>query len=556
MSNELATLPVPPAEINDPSPESSQPKSRKGRAFWLSLCSLLLATFLGALDLTVIGTMLPKMSKDLRGTDNFAWIGTAYVLAGTAFLPLSGNLADIFGRRSIMLIFLALFALGSALAGSAQSMTWLIGARTVQGMGSGGMFTLADIIISDLVPLSERGLYQGLFHVTWAFASVIGPLIGGSLAERASWRWLFYLNLPLTGIAGAFVFVFLRVRTPSGSIKSKLAAVDWIGNLIIVAGTAVSNIGLSWAGVRYSWSDVHVLAPLIVGLTLTCIFIVYQRYVPSQPTVPGDLVSNRTSLSGLVGTFVHGILSISIVYYLPVYFQAVLGATPVQSGVDILPTALLVAPMALGLGVAVQAFQRYLAGNCIGWVFSIVGFGVLSLLKAETSTGQWIGYQFIVAIGVGILYAATVFPILAPLPVERAAAALSLQNFVRSFGETWGITITGTILQNQLKKSLPPDFTAQFPSGVEVAFSAIEQIPSIPEPLQSEIKVAFAGSMSIIWKVMIGISGIGLLSVLPMKEIPLSDVVDANYALEEAVPAPHNEEKPVDGKELAMLEKV
>ncbi|KAH8829805.1 major facilitator superfamily domain-containing protein [Flagelloscypha sp. PMI_526] len=544
MSNESPifspTSTLTPETPKENGPPQEKPKAGKGSAFWLSFISLLLCSFLSALDLTAIGTMLPTMSKDLGGTDNFAWI------ASTAFLPLSGNLADIFGRRSIMMLSVGLFALGSALSGSAQSMTWLIGARTIQGIGGGGILTLSEIIVSDLVPLSERGLYQGLFNVVWAFSSAIGPCYcmpsGGSLAERASWRWLFYLNLPISGIAMTFVFIFLRVRTPPGSIKSKLAAVDWIGNLIVITGTTLCNIGLSWAGVRYAWSDVHVLAPLIIGLALIVIFMIHQRYIPSQPTVPRDIVGNRTTFSAYLGTFIHGVTSISVIYYLPVYFQAVLGATPIGSGVDILPTALLIAPMALAGGIYTTIFQRYREVNYLGWITSVVGFGVLSLMRADSSTGQWIGYQFIVSIGIGLLFAGTVFPALAPLPIERAAASLAFLTFMRAFAQTWGITITATILQNELKKSLPVDFTAEFPSGVEIAIAVIGQIPSIPEPLQSQVKVAFAGSMSTVWKTMAGIAGIGLLSVLLMKEIPLPDVTDAKYALEEKQ-APKDEEK-------------
>ncbi|KAH8810346.1 major facilitator superfamily domain-containing protein [Flagelloscypha sp. PMI_526] len=537
MNNELPVL-APPETLSPKIPESNEPsppkqKGRKGSAFWLSIISLLLSCFLCALDVTAVGTMLPTISNDLGGTDNFAWIGTAYMLAATVFLPLSGNLADIFGRRSILMLFVAIFALGSALAGSAQSMNWLIAARTVQGTGSGGIGTIADIIISDLVPLSERGLYQGLFAVVWAFASAVGPIIGGSLAERASWRWLFYMNLPISGIAIGFVFVFLRVRTPPGAIKSKLAAVDWSGNVIVIAGATLCNIGLSWAGVRYAWSDVHVLAPLIVGFALIIIFVIHQRYIASQPTVPGDVVGNGTTFSAFLGTFIHGITSIALIYYLPVYFQAVLGASPIASGVDILPTSLLIAPMALASGLYTQVFQSYVPCNYVGWITTVAGFGVLSLMKADSSHAQWIGYQFVVATGIGLLFASTVFPALAPLPLERAAASLALLAFIRSFAQSWGITITATILQNELKRSLPAEFISEFPSGVEIAFAIINQIPSLPEPLQSEVKVAFANSMSTIWKTMVGIAGIGLLSVFLMKEIPLPDVVNATYALTE-----------------------
>ncbi|KAH8818766.1 iron permease [Flagelloscypha sp. PMI_526] len=517
-------------------PSEALTPGKKSTNFWVSFASIVLCTLLSALDLTAIGTMLPTISADLHGSDNFAWIGTAYALASTAFLLLSGNLSDIFGRRSTMLFSVGVFTLGSALAGSAQSMNWLIAARSkpsVQGIGSGGILTVSEIIVSDLVPLVERGVYQGILAMTWAFASAVGPVIGGSLAERASWRWLFYINIPISVLAFLFVLFFLKVRQPIGDVFSKLALVDWSGNAIVVAGITLSNIGLAWAGVRYPWGDVHVLAPLVIGMALVLLFIVHQKFVAKRPTVPWDVVSEQTALSALIAAFFHGITSISLVYYMPVYFQAVKGASPIKSGVDILPIALLIAPMGFANGVAVQIFKRYLPGNYLGWTLSIVGFGILSMLKEDSSTAQWVGYQLVVAIGTGVLFSATIFPVLAPLPMERTAASLAMYSFMRNFAQTWGITISATILQNQLKKNLPSSFTLQSQSGVEIAFTIIDTIPHIPEPLQTEVKAAFAKSMTMIWLVMVGISGLGLVSLILMREVQLRETVDANYALKE-----------------------
>ncbi|KAH8824449.1 major facilitator superfamily domain-containing protein [Flagelloscypha sp. PMI_526] len=516
------------------------PKAKKTAAFWISFVSIVLCTFLSALDLTGIGTMIPTVTADLNGADNFSWIGTAFALASTAFMPMSGNLADIFGRKSTMLFSVAVFIVGSALAGSAQSMNWLIAARTVQGVGSGGILSLSEIIVSDLVPLVERGAYQGFLILTWALASAIGPVIGGSLAERVSWRWLFYINLPISAIAWCFVAFFLNVRQPTGSVWSKLAKVDWTGNLIIIAAVTLSNVGLAWAGVRYPWTDAHVLAPLIVGLGLLIVFLAHQRYMTKFPTIPWDVFSDRTVLSAFFGTFVHWHHKHRS-HYIPVYFQAVKGDSPIQSGVHVLPVALFIAPMAMVNGVAVQVFKKYLPGNYLGWILSTLGFGILSMLKEDSKTATWVGYQILVGTGIGFLkanggclkFSATVFPVLAPLSVERSAAALAFFSFMRTFAQTWGITISATVLQNELIKNLPSQFTSQFPAGVEIAFAAIQYIPRLPEPVRTEVKVAFAESLSVIWYVMIGISGIGLLSVLMMREVPMRENLDETYGLEQ-----------------------
>ncbi|KAJ7718383.1 major facilitator superfamily protein [Mycena olivaceomarginata] len=286
----------PKGSLDSEIPTKPAPKSR---AFWLSFVAIMAAEFLSALDLTAVGTALPTIAGALSDTEgDYIWVGSAYALSSTAFIPLSGNLADVFGRKSVMLASIAFFVLGSAIAGAAQNMPMMIAARVIQGTGGGGILTLTEIIIADLVPLAERGLYNGLVAIVWALASFSGPPIGGGLSQNGkSWRWLFYLNLPVGAIAFAMVFFFLSVRRPEGSTREKLAKVDWVGNAIVIAGTGLANVGLSWAGIRYAWSSVQVLAPLVIGLVLLVIFAIYEAKFAGLPAIPRDIVGNRTSLS-------------------------------------------------------------------------------------------------------------------------------------------------------------------------------------------------------------------------------------------------------------------
>ncbi|KAJ7229116.1 iron permease [Mycena pura] len=504
---------------------SPNPSLKKSRAFYMSFLAIMVATFLSALDLTAVGTALPTIANSLNDTKgDYTWVGSAYALSSTAFILLSGSLADAFGRRPIMLISITFFAVGSALAGASRNMSMMIAAR---GIGGGGIVTLSEILTADLVPLAERGLYQGLVGFVWSFASAIGPPIGGALAnEGHTWRWLFYLNLPLTGIAFMLVFLFLSVRHPEGTVQSKLARVDWIGNIIVVLGSGLTIIGLTWGGIRYSWVSVQVLAPLIIGLSLLVAFGVYEAKVPSYPAIPLDVIGNRTSLSGLLATAVHGITSI-------LYFQACFGASPIRSAVDLFPVAFITAPFAFVAGAVVTVSKKYRPVNWIGWCFSIIGFGLLSTLREDSSTGKWVGYQVVGAMGIGILFAAPVFPTLSPLPNNRAASALALFSFARAFFQTWGITIASTILQNKLEKNLPAAFVAQFPAGFEIAYAAIPVIKTLEQPLKKEVQAAFAESMAVIWQVMIGVAGLGLLMSLLMAEVPMDTTVDQNYALKE-----------------------
>ncbi|KAJ7604542.1 major facilitator superfamily domain-containing protein [Roridomyces roridus] len=510
----LPSIPVPAASRISLVPTKPLTRPRKSKAFWLCLIALMLSDILSDLDLTAIGTALPTIANaldDRRG--DYIWVGSAYALASTAFIPLSGNLADVFGRKPVMLASIVFFAIGSTLAGAAQNMSMMITGRSIQGIGGGGILALARIITTDLVPLAERGIYQGLLGLVWCLASFIGPPIGGALSSRGlnAWRWLFFLNLPLCAIAFTLVALFLLVRAPTGSVRRKIVKVDWIGSFIIFLGTAFAILGLTWAGIRYPWSSAQVLCPLIMGLFLLVAAGFYEANVPTLPTIPPDIVGNWTSLLGLLTTAVHGITSISLIYYLPVFFQACFGASPIRSSVDFLPGSLITAPASLVAGIVISASGKYRPVNWIGWTAMIVGFGLVSTYSNDTPVAKWVGYQIVGAVGVGLIFVGPIFPILAPLPTHRAASANALFAFTRAFAQTWGITISSTILQNRLEKDLPAAFVAQFPPGFEIAYAAIPAIRQLEGPLKTAVQAAFAKSMS--------------------AEVPMGTTVDENYAL-------------------------
>ncbi|KAJ7039336.1 major facilitator superfamily domain-containing protein [Mycena alexandri] len=513
---------------------------RRPRAFWMSFLAIMAATFLSALDQTAVGTALPTIAAALNDTNgNYIWVGSAYAMASTAFIPLSGSLANAFGRKPIMLLCIAFFAVGSALAGASQRMVRsspLLRFTIIPGIGGGGILALTQILLADLVPLSERGLFQGLIGVVWAFASSVGPPIGGALSSREKktlWRWLFYLNLPLSGLAFVLILLFLSVRQPEGSTRSKLAQVDWVGNLIVVLGTGLALVGMTWGGIRYHWNSVEVIIPLVLGIMFLGVFILYEFKVPQHPTVPRDIVGNITSLSGLLTTAAHSVVSMSVIYYLPVLFQASFGASPIRSAVDYLPGSLVGAPCAFLAGSVVTMSKKYRPVNWAGWTVTIVAFGLFSTIREDSAVWKWVVYQILGAVGLGMLFSAPIFPILAPLPQNRAGSALALFSFTRVLFQTWGITISGTILQNMLQKKLPPAFTAQFPPGFEIAYAAIPFIKELDGTLQKDVERVFAESMAVIWQMMIGISGLGLVLSLLMKEVPMGTTVDENYALKE-----------------------
>ncbi|TFY56617.1 hypothetical protein EVG20_g8862 [Dentipellis fragilis] len=503
----------------------------RGWRFWLIIVSLMMSTFIFALDAVAVGNALPSIVYDLTGTQ-FVWIGSAYSLAACAFLPMTGALAQAVGRRVVMLCALAFFAVGSAICGAASSMNILIVGRTIQGVGGGGITSLSQIILSDLVPLRERGAFSGFLAVALTIASCIGPVVGGAFAQISQWRWLFYFNIPFCCLNGAFISICLQMKTPPDSIE-KLKNIDWIGNVLIILSTTAVVIGLTWGGVQFPWTSAKVLVPLILGLVGLCVFIIYEVTLANNPMVPVILMSNRTGLSGFIQSFLNQFTTCAIIYYLAVYFQACKNASPIASGVDCFGLAFTAAPMAMVTGILITKSANYRPQIWIGWALTTLGCGLLSSLDAESSRAKAIGFQLLVGSGLGIAYMGTYFPILAPLPVTENARAMALLVFLRNFAVVWGITIGGTILQNGLQKNLPAEFTGQFTESTQIAYAVIPQISNLPQPLKDEVRRAFADSVRVIWQLLTGISGMGFLVSLAMKGLPLHTSTDQEWSMQD-----------------------
>ncbi|EAU87380.2 MFS multidrug transporter [Coprinopsis cinerea okayama7 len=505
---------------------------RKGAKFWLIFASLSVTLFLSALDFTALASALPIIVHELDGSD-FAWAGTAYALSSTAFLPMSGGLTQIVGRRIAFIIALAFFALGSAFCGAAKTMDWLIAARTIQGIGGGAIISLASIVISDLVTLQERGTYNGLLGMTWAVAVALGPIVGGSLAEKGAWRWLFYFNLPVCGVSFVLVMFFMALPTPKGTLKEKFFAMDWIGNILVIASSSALVIALTWGGGRYPWNTAQVLVPLILGVLGLIAWWFYEVKYSSHPTVAPELLGNRTSVSGYLQVFFNSLGVVAWVYYMPVYFQACKGSGPIRSGIEMFGGTLNIGPFVVFSGVSVTAFKVYRPQLWFGWVLTIVGVAAMSTLKADSPLSHAIGFSVLSSGGAGIIFAATYFPVLSPLPVTLNASALALFAFVRSLAQIWGITFGSVALTNELAKRLPNQIVSVTAGGIERVYAFIPAIGTLDEPLRGQVRTAFGESLRPVWYMLCGIIGLGLLSSLLMKDVPLHNYVDEKWMLDE-----------------------
>ncbi|KAJ7625659.1 MFS general substrate transporter [Roridomyces roridus] len=459
-----------------------------------------------------IGTAAPTIVEDLHGGD-FTWVSSAYTLSSAACIPISGNLAQIFGRRPILLVGVFLFAAGSAISGSAQTMTILIVGRGVQGAGGGAIQALTNIVVSDLVSLRQRGLFNGITGVIWSLGGLIAPLIAGSLAEKASWRWLFYINIPLCGVTFAVVFLFLRLPTPQESLWKKLALVDWVGNGLLMTSATLFMLALTWGGVRFPWSSAFVITPLVVGTVGFALALYYEFRWAAQPTV--------------------GIVTLGIGFYLPTWFQSVRDASPITSGIYLLPLVLTISPSAVVQGILVAKTGKYRLINCTAWCILLVGVGLLVSVEQDTSIGLLVLYQLIMGTGMGLLYSNT-FVVLAPLDVSDNAAAVALLAFLRIFSQAWGVSIGGAILQNTLQSQLPDQVTGTLPSsGTAIAYAIIPLLSSLPQGLKAQVESIFVQSFRQVWTTLVVLAGVGLCTFVLIKDIPLRTTTDKKWDVDE-----------------------
>jgi MFS family permease len=347
------------------------------------------------------------------------------------------------------------------MCGVSKNITIMLVGRVIQGSGAGGILTLTEALITDLIPLRERGNFFALIGVVWAFGSVsgalfsplkgipwnllitryLGPLVGGVLAQKQAWRWIFYLNIPIVAIGFVGVIAFLNLSARERTMTEKMSQIDYIGALIFVASSTAFLVPISWGGVMYSWSSWHTLVPLLLGIFGLVAFSVHEAYFAAFPLLPTRIFSNRsTSLTYLI-TFLHGMILWSIVYYLPLYFMAVKGYTPIISGVSSLPQTLTVVPCAMLVGFVASKTGRYRWSLYSGFVLTVLGVGLLYLLNVKTSVVEWVFLMLISGVGMGLLFPGMNLSIQASVQQADAADAAGLFTFFRTLGQSVGVAM-------------------------------------------------------------------------------------------------------------------
>ncbi|MEU6180971.1 MDR family MFS transporter [Streptomyces coeruleorubidus] len=490
----------------------------------VSIGALLLGMLLAALDQTIVSTALPTIVSELGGMDHLSWVVTAYLLAATAATPLWGKLGDQYGRKRLFQTAIVIFLVGSALCGAAQDMTQLIAFRAVQGLGGGGLMVLSMAIVGDLVPPRERGRYQGLFGAVFGATSVLGPLLGGLFTQHVSWRWVFYVNLPVGIVALAVIAAVLHIPR-----RAQRHVIDYLGTFLIAAVATCLVLVASLGGTTWDWGSAQIVGLAVLGVVLAVVFVAVERRA-AEPVLPLKLFRVRTFTLAAVISFVVGFAMFGAMTYLPTFLQVVQGVSPTMSGVHMLP-------MVLGLLLASTASGQIVSRTGRWKVFPVAGTGITALgllllhqLDEHSSTAELSGFFFVFGLGLGLVMQVLVLIVQNAVPYEDLGVATSGATFFRSIGASFGVAVFGTVFAGRLGDQLTDAFRgAQLPPGVSVAGLEADPrgIAALPPGLRPPALHAYAVSITDVFLYAAPVALLGFVLAWFLKEDRLRGSVTA-----------------------------
>jgi len=509
-------------KVADEDPYNGRSK-RKVAVIMFALCT---AVFLGTLDSTIVTTALPTITEHFNSASGYTWIGSAFLLANASTIPSWGKASDIFGRKPMLLLANVIFMIGSLVAALSNSVGMLVAARAVQGLGSGGL-VIVNITIGDLFSLRTRGVFYGIFGGVWASASSIGPIIGGLLTQSASWRWCFWINLPLDGLAFIVLFFCLDIESPSTPLLEGLKAIDWIGSFLVIGATLMFLFGIQYGGETHPWNSAIVICLITFGLLTFALFLLYECKVPRYPIMDLGFLNSRTNIATLSTAFIHGLVFISGTYYLPLYFQAVRGATPIFSGIYLLPTALAASASSFAAGIFVRNHGAYLPPIYTGFLIMTVGFGLFVDLDVHSTWAKLVLYQIIAGVGFGALFQAPFIALQAHIHPRDIGVATTTLGFTRQMATSISVVMGQAVYQNamtartaELATSLSPELAGELSGGgVGANVRAIDALPGYQREV---VRNVLAESLQPMWVMYTVFSSVGVLAALFIQKKVLS----------------------------------
>ncbi|KAL5510892.1 hypothetical protein ACEPAG_4649 [Sanghuangporus baumii] len=440
---------------------------------------LAVCVVVSTLDMTLVATALPSISAEFHAGSVSSFIPSAYLLTSTAFQPLYGRFSDIFGRKVALCLSMGVFMLGNLAAGFSRKISEVIVFRGIAGAGGGGIVSMAQIVMSDVVSLRERGKYQGIIGVVVALGYGIGPLIGGALSEKVSWRWCFWVTLPVSLCGIVIVTYILPLKNVEGDIKRKLLAVDYVGTALTLSGCTLLILPLIWGGITFPWHSAIVIATLISGIFLVSLFCLWEWKAAKLPIVPMYIFKHVTVSGVYITMFVNGFVFNSSLFYLPQFFQVALGYSPIHAGVFLLPVLVTQTLASFVAGVTVSRTGRYRSIIYIGFSVWAIGCGLISTINARSGQVRSVVYMLLAGIGAGQTLQTTTVAAQASVSRQDMSVVTAVRNFVRLLGGTLSLAIGSTILNNSLRSMMT---SLRLP---ESTINMIIDDPTILHPLLS-----------------------------------------------------------------------
>ncbi|KAI0010170.1 MFS drug transporter [Xylariaceae sp. FL0662B] len=493
---------LPPEHTIEPLDQVEGPETRTKLRIYTISVSLCLVLFIAALDQTIIATSIPTISASLHSASGYIWIGGAYLLANAAAGPIWAKCSDIWGRKPALLAAVGIFAVASIIAALSTSMRMLISARALQGSSGGGLISLVTITISDLFSMRSRALYIGMLGVIWAVAGSAGPLIGGALTQLASWRWCFWINLPICGSAFVLLLLFLDVHNPHTKLGEGIMAVDWFGTISILAVTLLLLLGLDFGGAIFPWNSPKVICLIVFGTLMIGFFLFSEKRLAKYPLMPLSVFKNWSNNATFLVAFAHSMVSIGIEYYLPLFFQSVKQASPLRSGILIIPMMMVEAAADIIVGVLIHRTGRYREIVWVGGTLMTLGTGLYITFQTNTSIARIIGFEIIGGIGTALLFQTPMISIQNTVSQADTAAATATLGFFRNVATSLSIVLGGVVFQNSMTSRQSSLASAGLSESVLEALSGdqaaanVEIVKSIQDAAQRQaVQDAFAWSL-------------------------------------------------------------
>ncbi|MEV7847477.1 MDR family MFS transporter [Streptomyces cyaneofuscatus] len=475
------------------SPPMVPGEGQSRRTVLVAIGALLLGMLLAALDQTIVSTALPTIVSELGGLDHLSWVVTAYLLAATAATPLWGKLGDQYGRKKLFQTAIVIFLIGSALCGMAQNMPQLIGFRALQGLGGGGLMVLSMAIVGDIVTPRERGKYQGLFGAVFGATSVLGPLLGGFFTQHLSWRWVFYINLPIGVVALLVIAAVLHIP-----VHREKHTIDYLGTFLIASVATCLILVASLGGTTWAWGSVQIIALAVLAVVLLIAFVAVERRA-AEPVLPLKLFRVRTFSLVAVISFVIGFAMFGAMTYLPTFLQVVHGITPTMSGVHMLPMVLGLLLTSTASGQIVSRTGRWKVFPLAGTALTAAGLLLLHRLTPASSTWEMSLSFFVFGAGLGLVMQVLVLVVQNAVSYRDLGVATSGATFFRSIGASFGVAIFGTVFTNRLTGQLDSALAGRsLPPGVDAERLAADprSIQMLPAGLRPSILDAYSTSIT------------------------------------------------------------